>query len=101
LTQYEAERYSTIDGHADDVLRIIHDLDLHDVTFVGHSVSAMIGVLAANRDPDRFGALVLVSPSPRYVDDDGYTGGFERDDIDELLGTLASNYLGWSAAMAP
>ena len=69
--------------------------------FVGHSVSAMIGVLAAARDPERFAKLVLVGPSPRYVDDEGYVGGFSREDIEGLLASLESNYLGWSAAMAP
>lgn len=69
--------------------------------FVGHSVSAMIGVLAAARDPDRFDKLVLVGPSPRYVDDGDYVGGFSREDIEELLDSLDSNYLGWSRAMAP
>jgi sigma-B regulation protein RsbQ len=68
---------------------------------VGHSVSAMIGVLAANREPDRFAALVLLNPSPCYIDDTGYHGGFSRADIDELLASLDSNYLGWSATMAP
>jgi len=76
-------------------------LDLRDVVFVGHSVSAMIGVLAVNREPDRFAALVLLTPSPRYIDDADYHGGFSRADIDELLDSLDSNYLGWSATMAP
>jgi sigma-B regulation protein RsbQ len=98
---FDAERYSTLDGYADDVLRICRDLDLTDVVFVGHSVSAMIGVLAEAREPGRFAALVMVGPSPRYIDDDGYLGGFTRPDVDDLLNSLASNYLGWSAAMAP
>ena len=84
------------------MLEICRELDLSDVVFVGHSVSAMIGVLAADaRSPERFGRLVLVGPSPRYIDDDGYVGGFTREDIDELLESLDSNYLGWSSAMAP
>ncbi len=77
------------------------ELDLRDVIFVGHSVAAMIGVLAAAARPERFARLVLVAPSPRYIDDDGYTGGFTREDIEDLLGSLESNYLGWSSAMAP
>jgi sigma-B regulation protein RsbQ len=101
LSAYDRERYSTLDGYALDVLDIIHDLDLRDAIFVGHSVSAMIGVLAAVREPDRFGALVLVGPSPCYIDDGDYTGGFERADIEEMLDSLDSNYLGWSSAMAP
>ena len=101
LSAWQPERYATLDGYADDVLRICRELELHDVVFVGHSVSTMIGVLAAIREPDRFSKLVLVGPSPRYVDEAGYRGGFSRADIDELLESLDSNYLGWSAAMAP
>jgi sigma-B regulation protein RsbQ len=98
---YDRERYSSLQGYADDVLEICRELDLTDVVFVGHSVSAIIGVLAAVTEPERFGRLVLVGPSPRYVDDEGYRGGFTRADIDELLTSLDSNYLGWSTAMAP
>ncbi|HST38540.1 MAG TPA: alpha/beta hydrolase [Conexibacter sp.] len=98
---YDFERYASLDAYAEDVVEICAALDLEDVVFVGHSVSAMIGVLAARLDPARFGALVLVGPSPRYVDDDGYVGGFADDEIDELLESLESNYLGWSSAMAP
>jgi sigma-B regulation protein RsbQ len=98
---YDERRYSSLKGYAEDVLAICAELDLREVVFVGHSVSAMIGVLAAAEDPDRFARLVLVGPSPRYVDDAGYVGGFSRADVDELLDSLASNYLGWSSAMAP
>jgi sigma-B regulation protein RsbQ len=101
LSAWRPERYATLDGYADDVLRICRELDLRQVVFVGHSVSAMIGVLAAIREPDRFSKLILVGPSPRYIDEPGYRGGFSRADIDELLESLDSNYLGWSAAMAP
>jgi sigma-B regulation protein RsbQ len=98
---YDRKKYGSLRGYADDVLEILEALRLTDVVFVGHSVSAMIGVLAANRRPDLFDRLVLVGPSPRYVDEAGYVGGFSRPDIDELLDSLDSNYLGWSAAMAP
>lgn len=98
---YSPQRYGTLDGYAADALEILAALDLTGVVFVGHSVSAMMGVLAANQRPDRFDSLVMVAPSPRYVDDDGYVGGFSRPDIEELLESLDSNYLGWSAAMAP
>ena len=101
VTAYDREKYGTLDGYAQDVLEICRELELDDVIFVGHSVSAMIGVLAGARDPARFEALVLVGPSPRYLDDEDYVGGFSRTDIDELLQSLESNYLGWSAAMAP
>ena len=101
LSAYDADRYASLQGYADDVVEIVRELGLGDVVFVGHSVSAMIGVLAARADPDRFGALVLVGPSPRYIDDDGYVGGFSAADIEELLDSLESNYLGWSTAMAP
>lgn len=98
---YDPERYATLPGYAGDVLRICRELDLTDVVFVGHSVSAMIGVLAEHEAPGLFRALVMVGPSPRYIDDDGYVGGFQASDIDGLLESLASNYLGWSHAMAP
>jgi sigma-B regulation protein RsbQ len=101
VSAYDADRYASLDGYARDVLEICAELDLHDVTFVGHSVSAMVGVLAQIMEPDRFARLVLVGPSPRYVDDAGYVGGFSRADIDELLETMDGNYLGWSSAMAP
>lgn len=101
VAAYDFDRYASLDGYADDLLGICDDLDLHDVVFVGHSVSSMIGVLASIREPDRFAKLVLVGPSPRYIDDEGYTGGFAAEDIDDLLQSLDSNYLGWSNAMAP
>jgi sigma-B regulation protein RsbQ len=101
LSAWQAERYATLDAYADDVLRICRELDLRQVVFVGHSVSAMIGVLAAIREPGRFSKLILVGPSPRYIDDADYRGGFSNADIEELLESLDSNYLGWSAAMAP
>lgn len=101
LAAYDQAKYSSLAGYATDVLEICRNLELHDVIFVGHSVSAMIGVLAAAEEPGRFDRLVLVGPSARYLDDVGYVGGFSREDIDGLLESLESNYLGWSAAMAP
>jgi sigma-B regulation protein RsbQ len=101
LSAYDPARYSSLQGYAEDVRTICTELGLRDVIFIGHSVSAMIGVLAANAQPDLFRALVLIGPSPRYINDEGYVGGFERADIEELLASLESNYLGWSAAMAP
>ncbi|MDT5038882.1 MAG: sigma-B regulation protein RsbQ [Micromonosporaceae bacterium] len=101
MSAWSEARYSTLDGYADDVLTICRELELGPVVFVGHSVSAMIGVIAAIREPDRFDKLVLLTPSPRYIDDVDYRGGFTRPDIDDLLDSLDSNYLGWSATMAP
>src|SRR4051794_22821401 len=101
LAAYDRRKYATLGGYAEDVLEICRELELRDVIFVGHSVSAMIGVLAANADPRLFKALVLIGPSPRYIDDEGYTGGFSAGGIGTLLESLESNYLGWSSAMAP
>ena len=98
---YSHARYDSLQAYADDVLELLRELELRDVVFVGHSVSSVIGVLAAAQEPERFAKLVLVGPSPRYIDDEGYVGGFTRDDIDGLLDSLDSNYLGWSEAMAP
>ena len=100
VAAFSRDRYASLQGYADDVLEICDELGLADVVFVGHSVSAMMGVLAAAAEPDRFSQLVLVGPSPRYLDDRGYVGGFTRADIDELLDALDSNYLGWSSAIA-
>jgi sigma-B regulation protein RsbQ len=101
LSAYNRTKYASLQGYASDVLEICRELDLTRVVFVGHSVSAAIGVLAALEDPDRFDALVLVGPSPCYIDDGEYVGGFSREDIEGLLESLDSNYLGWSSAMAP
>jgi sigma-B regulation protein RsbQ len=98
---YSRAKYGSLRGYAEDVLEICRELELRDLIFVGHSVSAMIGVLAAVEEPERFAKLVLVGPSPRYIDDGDYVGGFTREDIEGLLESLDSNYLGWSAAMAP
>jgi len=98
---FDRERYASLRGYADDIVQISRELDLRDIVFVGHSVSAMIGVLAAVAEPDRFGALVLIGPSPRYIDDGAYVGGFSEEDIEGLLDSMDANYLGWSSAMAP
>jgi sigma-B regulation protein RsbQ len=101
LSAYDPARYDSLRGYAADVVELLEEFDLTDVVFVGHSVSAMIGLLAHQQAPERFGAMVMVGPSPRYVDDDGYTGGFSRAQMAELLDSLDANHLGWSAAMAP
>jgi sigma-B regulation protein RsbQ len=101
LSAFSPDRYASLHGYAQDAAEVCESLDLRDAVFVGHSVSAMIGVLAADMAPEQIGALVMVAPSPRYIDDDGYRGGFSAQDIEELLQSLESNYLGWSAVMAP
>jgi sigma-B regulation protein RsbQ len=98
---YKKEKYASLHGYADDVLEICEELGLQQVIYVGHSVSAMIGVLAAIKSPSVFSRLVLVAPSPCYINHDGYIGGFSREDIDELLVALEGNYLGWSTNIAP
>ena len=100
-TAWDATKYSSLAGYAADILDIVDQLDLHDVVYVGHSVSAMIGALATIRDSSRFAKLVLLTPSPCYIDDGDYRVGFSEADIDELLQSLEQNYLGWSQAMAP
>lgn len=98
---FSQSRYATLEDFADDVLEICEVLAIRDATFVGHSVSSMIGVLAARKDPSRFESLILVGPSPRYINDGDYVGGFTQEDIDGLLDLLDSNHLGWSSTMAP
>lgn len=101
LSEYDHEKYATLHGHAADILEICDELALTDVVFVGHSVSAMIGVLAANRAPGRFSNLVMIGPSPYYINDGDYIGGFTRQDIDGLLELLEANYFGWTSKFAP
>jgi sigma-B regulation protein RsbQ len=101
ISAYSAERYSSLQAYADDVVAIGRALGLRESVFVGHSVSAIIGALATLKAPEMFSELVMVGPSPRYIDDEGYRGGFSKEQIDELLEFLAENHLGWSAAMAP
>jgi sigma-B regulation protein RsbQ len=101
LAAYRPEKYANLSGYADDLIEIGRSLGLSGAVFVGHSVSAMIGILASLKDPELFESLILVGPSPRYIDDGAYVGGFTREQIDELLDFLADNHMGWSAAMAP
>lgn len=101
LSAYDRDKYDRLDGYADDVIEIGRELGVEKGVFVGHSVSAMIGALAAIRAPDMFDSLVMVGPSPRYSDDRDYHGGFSEEQIEELLDFLDDNYLGWSAQMAP
>ncbi|TQJ67624.1 sigma-B regulation protein RsbQ [Arthrobacter sp. SLBN-100] len=100
---YDRDKYGSLDGYAADLLEICEALDLKDVILVAHSVSAMVAVIAAAQEPERFSRLVLVTPSPRYTNDsaDGYVGGFSQEDIDGLLASLDSNYFAWAEALAP
>jgi sigma-B regulation protein RsbQ len=102
LAAYDPDRYSRLDGYADDLMDVIHALELRDVIVVGHSVSSMVAVLAANREPERFDRLVLIGPSPRYINEaPDYVGGFERADIEGLLEMMERNYIGWANFLAP
>jgi sigma-B regulation protein RsbQ len=101
LAAYDPEKYTTLSGYADDLVEIVQELGLTGTVLVAHSVSAMIAVLASLRAPDLFSELVLVGPSPRYIDDGDYSGGFGSGEIDELLNFLAENPMGWSRTMAP
>lgn len=101
LGAFDKAKYGTLEGYARDLNEIIEAYAVGSVILVGHSVSAMIGALADRLAPGRISAHVMIGPSPRYIDEDGYIGGFKRGDIEDLLDTLDSNYLGWSSAMAP
>lgn len=101
LAAYDPEKYSTLYGHAADIIALCDALGLKSVIFVGHSVAATIGVLAHNRRPDLFERVIMLTPSPCYINDEDYYGGFERSDIDELIDLLDSNYLGWSSSITP
>ncbi|MBB4050544.1 sigma-B regulation protein RsbQ [Devosia subaequoris] len=101
LSAYDPEKYSSLDGYAADIVEIGEELGIEKAVFVGHSVSAMIGALASIRAPGMFDKLVMIGPSPRYIDDGEYSGGFSAAQIEELLASLDDNHMGWSAAMAP
>jgi sigma-B regulation protein RsbQ len=101
LSTYDPKKYASLKGYAEDVLEIVHEFGQGPALFVGHSVSAMIGLLANLADPARFEAQLMIGPSPCYINEGDYIGGFSRKDIDSLLETLDSNYLGWSSNMAP
>lgn len=101
LTAYDPQKYSSLEGYADDIISIAQEIGIQSGIFVGHSVSAMIGALVSIKDPDLFSHLVLVAPSPSYTNDADYHGGFAREEIEELLEVLDSNHMGWSMQMAP
>lgn len=99
---FDLKRYETLEGYAQDILDVAEALDLTHAILIGHSVSAMLGILAAIREPRRFSHLILVAPSPRYINDPpDYYGGFDRADIDEMLDLMDKNYMGWASFLAP
>ena len=101
ISNYNPLRYNSLDRYAEDVLEIYEALDLKDTIYVGHSASAMIGMLASRKAPSRFRNLIFVSGSPRYLNDEGYFGGFEQSDLQTLYSAMAVNYLGWANGFAP
>ena len=101
LSAYSYAKYDMLEGYAEDIVEIAKELDIKNAVFIGHSVSAVMGLIAANLDPDIFKTLIMVSPSPSYINEENYVGGFTRSEIDELLSSLNNNHLGWSMAMAP
>ena len=101
LSSYDRHKYASLQGYADDALEIIKEFRNGPSIFVGHSISAMIGMLADLKEPGHIAAHVMICPSPCYINDGDYVGGFEQKDIDSLLNLMDSNYLGWSSTMAP
>ena len=100
LSAYSPRRYSSLHGYAEDLLDLCHEFKLQDCIFVGHSVSGMVGVLAAVSEPQRFRQLILLNPSPRYLNDGGYVGGFDQADLDGVYGAMSSNYHAWASGFA-
>ena len=101
LASYSKDKYNSLEGYSNDIIEIIEDLGIGPVIFVGHSVSALMGIIASQKYPELFEQLILVGPSPSYINDGDYVGGFTRMQIEELLESLDNNHLGWSMAMAP
>lgn len=101
LSAYSYKKYDNLEGYAQDIVEIGKELNIKNMVFVGHSVSAVMGLIAADIAPELFKSLILVSPSPSYINQDGYIGGFNKSEIEELLESLDNNHLGWSMAMAP
>lgn len=101
LSAYSSDKYSQLEGYAADIVNICEEMELKDVIFVGHSVSSLMGMIASLQSPDLFKSLIMVSPSPSYINDGDYVGGFTREQITELMESLDNNHLGWSMTMAP
>ncbi|MEC5156339.1 alpha/beta fold hydrolase [Chryseobacterium sp. MP_3.2] len=101
LSAYSSEKYSQLEGYAEDIVEMCGEMELKDVIFVGHSVSSIIGMIASLQKPGLFKSLIMVSPSPSYINEDDYVGGFTKEQITELMDSLDNNHLGWSMTMAP
>ncbi len=101
VTAYDKTKYGTLDGYASDILEICQELKVKDAIFVGHSVSCMIGALASMRNPAIFNKLIFIGPSASYLNEEGYIGGFNQEDIDNILEVMDDDYIKWSKSMAP
>ena len=101
ITSYSTEKYRSLEGYAQDILDIIYELKLENIVFIGHSISSMIGMIAAIKEPQHFSKIIMIGTSPRYINDENYYGGFEKEDIEELLDTMEMNFAGWASYMAP
>lgn len=101
LSAYDRSKYASLNGYAADIIAICDALALNEVIFVGHSVSSMIGMLAAIARPDLFSRLIMIGPSPRYINDKDYCGGFEKKEMEELLSLMRNNYSQWANMFAP
>ena len=101
LSAYDYKEYASLHRHAADLIEIIDEVTNEPVVFIGHSVSTIIGLLAAVEAPEKFKCQIMIGPSPSYINEGDYIGGFSRADVDELCTTMDSNYLGWSSTMAP
>lgn len=101
ISSYNYERYISLNGYAQDIIDVCKELDLKDIIFIGHSVSSMTGIIAVNQFPEIFSSMVLIGPSPCYINEDGYQGGFDEKDLRDLMDVMERNYLGWASFLAP
>ncbi|XP_044469105.1 probable esterase KAI2 [Mangifera indica] len=98
---FDFNRYATLEGYAYDLLAIFEELKIESCIFVGHSVSCMVGAMASISRPDLFTKIVMISGSPRYLNDVDYFGGFEQEDLYQLFEAMRSNYKAWCSGFAP
>lgn len=100
-TSYNPEKYASLDGYVTDIIEICDAVKIKNVIFIGHSVSCMIGALAAIKRPDLFEKLIFIGPSPCYIKSGDYLGGFDQETIDTLLEVMEEDYISWAKSMAP